>query len=73
MVIRTDIFIVPILHAKTSRDRSQLYEPEALIEMSCVNIALNYCIELKYPEAQLFSLFKAVYNKLLTYMLSASL
>ena len=46
MVIGADILIVPVLHPKASRNRSQLDKSQSLIEMSCMNIALHHSIEL---------------------------
>jgi hypothetical protein len=52
-IIRTDIFIVPVLHSEALWDNAELRKPDTLIKMSCVYIAFNNGVKLQYSETDL--------------------
>ena len=64
MIIRTDIFIMTILHTKAFRNCSELNETEPFIKMPCMDICRHYSIELKNTKAVLLSLKQTIRNKL---------
>ena len=65
MIVRTDIFIMPVLHEKAIRDRAQLYKSQPLIQVSRVDIVFHDCIKLKDPEPKPFPLDQAILDQLL--------
>ena len=67
-VIGADIFIMAILHEKASGYHAELYEAQALIEMSCVDVGPYHGVELENPEAVSLSLDQAVQHQLFTDM-----
>ena len=52
-IIRTDIFIVPVLHSEALWDNAELRKPDTLVKMPCVDIAFNNGVKLQYSEADL--------------------
>ena len=60
MIIRTNIFIMSILHPEASRNHAQLCETKPLIQMSGMNIAGNYRIKLQHTISMLSALNQTV-------------
>ncbi len=53
MIIRANVFIVPILHPESSGNRSKLNETQPFVQMPGMGIALNNGIELENMEAKI--------------------
>ena len=50
-----------VLHAESTRDRSQLFESQSFIKMTGMSVAFDYCVELQYFETECRTLFDAVF------------
>ena len=72
VIIRTDVFIMPILHPESTGNRTKLYKTKPLIQMAGMNIALDHSIELEDSKAMLRGLFQAVQNQFLSDVKSAA-
>ena len=70
MIIRANVFIVPILHSKSSGDCSKLNKTQPLVQMPGRSIAFNNSIELENTEAKILCDLQAVQNQLFTDMLT---
>ena len=57
MVVRADVFEMPVFHPETVWDCPELFETEALVKVSRMRIALNDGVELQDAEAVLLGLF----------------
>ena len=73
MIVWADILVVPILHTKSSRNRSELDKAKPLIKMPRMYVAFDHCIELQYPESECSFHFQAVYYQLLANVLAAGI
>ena len=72
MIIRTNVFIVPILHPESSGDCSKLNKPQPFVKMPGMGITLNNGIELEYTKAKIFCDLQAVQDQFFTNMLSTA-
>ena len=63
---------MPILHPETSGDRSQLNETKPLVQMTGMDVALHYGIELQHTEPQILCNLQAVQHQFFTDMLSSA-
>ena len=63
VIVRADIFVMPVFHSKTFRDGSELDKSEAFVQVPRVRVGFDDGIELQYPEAALFSLFETVFHE----------
>ena len=70
MIIRANVFIVPILHPESSGDCSKLNETQPLVQMSGMGIVLNNGVELENAEAKILCDLQAVQNQFFTDVLS---
>lgn len=61
---------MPVLHAKTTGDRTELVKADPLIQMPCVHIRSNDRIKLQDAKAQLMGFRDAVFHKHLSDMQS---
>ncbi len=61
-----------VLHAEAFLDHSELPKADPLIQVSGVDIAFDYRIELKDHEAALFCLCHAIQHKLFADMLTSA-
>ena len=70
-IVRHDILIMPIPHAKASGDHSKRREAKALIQMPCVDVRAHDSIELHDPEALLPRTLHRIKHKALSDMKAA--
>ena len=63
-IVRADVLIFTAFQQKAFRNNAELLESDALIQMPCMDICRNDCVELKYPEAMLSALLNAVPDQL---------
>ena len=57
VVVRANIFKMPVLHPKAIRDCPELRKSEAFVKVSRMRIAFNDGVELQDAEAVLLGLF----------------
>ena len=63
VIVRTNVFVMSVLHSETFRDGSELDKPEAFVQVPRVRVAFDDGIELQDSEAVLFSLFETVFHE----------
>ena len=61
-VIRTDAFIMPVLHAEPAGDGAELYETEPFIQMPGVDVAFHNSIKLKHSKSEFFTFLQTIQN-----------
>ena len=71
VIIRADVFVMPVFHQESVRNCPDLDESEALIEVACMRIALDNRVELQNLEADFFCLRKAIFHKKFADVLAA--
>ena len=64
MIIRVDVFKMPILHAKSLWDYAKLDKAQSFIEMSCMDVGCDNGIKLQDAKAMSLALEQAVTNQL---------
>lgn len=65
-IIRTDVLVMSVVHSEAAGNCAELFEPDSLIKVSCMNIRRNNRIELKNSESVRFCLNNTVTNQLFT-------
>lgn len=58
MVIRADIFIMPVFHTESAWNNPQLHKTKPFVQMSGMDIGCDNCIELQHTESQFLALNK---------------
>ena len=71
MIVRTDVFIMSVLHPETSRNDAKLGKAKAFIQMSGVGIRPHDGIELKNAKAESLPLRETVQHQLFSDMQAA--
>ena len=64
MIVRTDVLIMPVLHAESPRDHPQLDKAKPFVQMPCMQIGRHHRIELQHPESVKPSLLQTVQDQL---------
>ena len=72
MIIWADVFVVSVLHAKSSRDGTELFEAKAFVEVSCMGVGSDDGVELQDAKSMDSTLFQAVTDKLFADVKSAA-
>ena len=72
MIVRANVFIMPILHPKATGDCPELNKTKSFIQMSCVDITLYNRIELKHTKAEIFCVLQAIKHQFFTDVLPSA-
>ena len=72
MIVWADVFVMSVFHAKSAGDGAQLFEAEAFVEMSCVDVGDDDGVELHDTEVMGSALFQAVADEFFTDMKSTA-
>ena len=70
VVIRADIFEMPVLHSESVGDCSKLLKTKALVKVSRMRVAFDNGVELQNAETMQLCLLKAIFYKTLANMLA---